>query len=61
MQRKRGAAQEKWVPRIAPRPLVMVNASGDERLPRESVGALYHAAGEPKEQVWMPGRHVHAD
>lgn len=54
-------APEKWVPRIAPRPFVMVNASGDERLPRESVEALYRAAGEPKQQLWMPGRHVHAD
>jgi hypothetical protein len=54
-------APERWVARIAPRPFVMVNASGDERMPRESVEALYRAAGEPKEQLWMPGRHVHAD
>jgi hypothetical protein len=54
-------APERWVARIAPRPFMMVNASGDERMPRESVDALYRAAGEPKEQLWMPGRHVHAD
>jgi len=54
-------APERWVARIAPRPFVMVNALGDERLPRESVDALYRAALEPKEQIWMPGRHVHSD
>jgi dienelactone hydrolase len=54
-------APERWVARIAPRPFVMVNALGDERLPRESVDALYRAAREPKEQIWMPGRHVHSD
>ena len=51
----------RWVPRISPRPFVMVNASGDERLPRAAIDALFEAAHEPKEQVWMPGLHVHAD
>ena len=51
----------KWVPRIAPRRFVMVNALGEERLPRSSVVALYRAARHPKEQVWMSGAHVHGD
>jgi dienelactone hydrolase len=51
----------KWVSRIAPRAFVMVNASDDERLPRSSVDALYAAAGQPKEQLWMAGAHVHGD
>lgn len=51
----------RWVPRVAPRPFIMVNASGDERLPRSAVDALYRAAREPKELVWMTGRHVHGD
>jgi hypothetical protein len=51
----------RWVPRIAPRPFVMVNASDDERLPRLAVDALYASAREPKELVWMSGRHVHGD
>jgi len=51
----------RWVPRISPRPFVMVNASGDERLPRAAIEALYASAREPKELVWMPGLHVHAD
>jgi dienelactone hydrolase len=54
-------APEQWVPRIAPRPFMMVNAEGDERLPRRSVDELFRAALEPKEEIWMPGAHVHAD
>jgi len=54
-------APERWVPRIAPRPFMMVSAEGDERLPRAAVEALYRSAREPKSLVWMPGRHIHAD
>jgi dienelactone hydrolase len=49
---------ERWVGRISPRPFTMLNATEDERLPREAVTALYDAAGEPKALVWMPGPHV---
>lgn len=49
---------ERYVGRIAPRPFVMLNAEDDERLPREAVLALYAAAGEPRELVWLPGRHI---
>ncbi len=51
----------RWVPRIAPRRFIMVNAREDERLPRSAVDALYRSAREPKELVWMSGGHVHAD
>ena len=51
----------RWVGRIAPRPFVMINATGDERLPRSAVDALYRAARQPKEQRWMTGIHVHGD
>jgi dienelactone hydrolase len=54
-------APERWVPRISPRPFVMVSAEGDDRLPRAAVEALYRSAREPKAMIWMPGRHVHAD
>ena len=47
-----------WVGRVAPRPVVMINAAQDERLPRESIRALYDAAREPKELIWLPGKHV---
>lgn len=51
----------RWVPQIAPRPFMMVNAEGDERLPRDAILALYESARPPKELIWMPGLHVHAD
>ncbi len=51
----------RWVGRIAPRSFVMVNATDDERLPRSAVDALFRAAREPKEQMWMTGIHVHGD
>jgi len=51
----------RWVPRIAPRPFVMVNARDDERLPRSAVDALYASARQPKELIWMAGQHVHGD
>lgn len=54
-------APEKWVADIAPRPFIMVNASEDERLPRSAVDVLYDSAAEPKEMMWMSGKHIHAD
>lgn len=54
-------APERWVPLIAPRPFIMVNAQDDERLPRESIERLYTSARDPKEMIWMPGAHVRAD
>jgi len=51
----------RWVGDISPRSFIMVNASEDERLPKPAIDALFTAAREPKEQVWMSGLHVHAD
>jgi dienelactone hydrolase len=53
-------APDRWVARISPRPFVMINATEDERMPRTSVEKLYAAAREPKEIIWLPGRHVRA-
>ena len=52
---------ERWVGRISPRPFVMVNAAGDERLSRRDVEALFRSARPPKELIWLPGAHVRAD
>ena len=49
---------ERWIARVSPRPFVMVNATEDERMPREAVLALLAAAREPKSIVWLPGPHV---
>jgi fermentation-respiration switch protein FrsA (DUF1100 family) len=54
-------APERWIARISPRPFVMINATDDERIPRDAVLALYRAAREPKSLVWLPGRHVQRD
>ena len=52
---------EDWAPRIAPRPFIMINARDDERMPREGVDALYAAANQPKEIIWLDGRHMQSN
>jgi hypothetical protein len=54
-------APEQWVADIAPRPLVMINAMDDERLPRGSIARLYGRANEPKEMIWVTGGHVRSE
>ena len=46
------------VARFAPRPLLFVNATGDETISREASEALFEAAGEPKEILWFDGTHT---
>ncbi|MGI9589785.1 MAG: alpha/beta hydrolase [Myxococcota bacterium] len=45
------------VHRIAPRPLLFVNATRDETVPRSATEALYDAACEPKEIHWFDSGH----
>jgi len=47
-----------WVAKISPRPVIIVGASEDEQMPRESVEQLYAAALAPKELQWSTGGHV---
>lgn len=49
---------ERWIAQVAPRPIVMLNAEEDEKIPRRSVEILYEAASQPKELVWLPGNHM---
>ena len=51
-------APERYVGRIAPRPLVMVNGVDDPQMPRGAVRSLYDAAGEPKSQIWLRTGHL---
>jgi hypothetical protein len=51
----------RWVGRIAPRPFVMLNAEGDQQLPRHVIEALYRSAGSPKQLLWLRGTHVRPD
>ena len=52
------ADPSRYVARFAPRPLLFVNATGDETIPREASEALFEAAGEPKEILWFDGTHT---
>jgi len=49
---------ERWVGRISPRPVIIVNARDDEALPSASIAALHTAARAPVEIVWTEGPHV---
>jgi dienelactone hydrolase len=49
----------RYVPRIAPRPVLLVNALHDEVVPRAAAEALFAAAREPREQLWFDGTHDH--
>jgi dienelactone hydrolase len=48
----------RWVPRIAPRTVMVVGADADEQMPRSSVEKLHAAARPPKELLWSEGGHV---
>ena len=45
------------IPRLAPRPVLFVNASRDETIPRENAEALHEAARDPKEVLWFDCTH----
>ncbi len=47
-----------WVKNIAPRPFLMINGKNDERIAKEGIDKLFHAAGEPKELIWHESGHV---
>lgn len=54
-------APEQYIGRIAPRPVVMVNGIDDPQMPRAAVEALYDAAREPKELIWLRTGHLMPD
>ena len=47
----------RYVGRIAPRPLLLVGATRDQRIPRAATEALFAAAGEPRELLWFDAGH----
>jgi acetyl esterase/lipase len=51
-------APERYVPAIAPRRFLMINGAGDSLVPRANVLALYDAARQPKELIWVEGEHI---
>jgi fermentation-respiration switch protein FrsA (DUF1100 family) len=58
MQPFAALAPERFVDRISPRPLVMVNGVDDPQMPMEAVRRLYDAAREPKSLVWLRTGHL---
>lgn len=48
----------RYAGRLAPRPLVMINGSGDRRIPRSSVEDLYRSARPPKQLLWLDTGHL---
>ncbi|MEX2110141.1 MAG: alpha/beta hydrolase [Gemmatimonadaceae bacterium] len=51
-------APERYVSRIAPRPIVMVNGIDDPQMPRRAVQTLYDEAREPKTIIWLRTGHL---
>lgn len=49
----------KYIGRVAPRPVFMLNATGDPRMPDRCSRLLQAAAGEPKTVRWIDKGHVH--
>jgi dienelactone hydrolase len=45
------------IARFGGRPLLLVNATGDERIPRSAADALHEAAADPKELLWFDSGH----
>lgn len=48
----------RYVARIAPRPVIMVNGRNDRQMPLQAVQALYVAAREPKTLIWLTTGHL---
>jgi len=49
---------ERWVGRISPRPVVVINSHGDISFPPASVAKLHASLREPYEIEWLEGEHV---
>ena len=52
---------ERLIPKISPRPVLIVSGRQDEMIPEDLARRLFDAAKEPKEQVWLDTRHMHPD
>jgi dienelactone hydrolase len=46
------------VTRIAPRPLLLINGTRDNIVPRACADLLFNAAQQPKQRVLLPGGHI---
>jgi fermentation-respiration switch protein FrsA (DUF1100 family) len=48
----------RYAGRISPVPLLMINGTEDEQIPRENTELFYEAASEPKKIIWIRSAHV---
>jgi len=48
----------KYIGRISPRPLFILNGTGDSRIPTECARILHERAGEPKTVKWVDAGHL---
>jgi poly(3-hydroxybutyrate) depolymerase len=46
------------VGRVAPRPLLLINGTADELIPRASAERLLASARDPVRQIWLPHGHL---
>jgi fermentation-respiration switch protein FrsA (DUF1100 family) len=53
-----GLDPQRWVGRISPRPVLMINGDKDDVVPVEAGKILHEAAREPKEVFYYKGGHV---
>ena len=48
----------RYVGQISPTPLLMINGTNDEQIPRENTLMFYDRANQPKKIVWLESQHV---
>lgn len=51
----------RYAARISPVPLIMINGTHDEQVPRENTEQFFKEAGEPKLLFWIDSRHVNPE
>lgn len=50
---------ERWVGKVAPRPVLVINGREDDDIPRQAVQALHDSLEDPHEIFWVDGGHIH--
>jgi hypothetical protein len=48
----------RYIENVGPTPLIMINGTEDEQMPRENVEPLFAKAKEPKRIIWIDSKHV---
>lgn len=51
----------RYAEKISPVPLIMINGTDDEMIPRKNVEAVFERALEPKKLIWLRSSHVRPD